>query len=387
MISATKTRKLVNMAKIEEDFPVKKAFLSLLVLFFVLKNVSADQVSSDFYGVKMMSEYHAKDLVVDESGPTPAFSADKPGMDKRIYATAVLSGRKLLIQVFNRSDETIQSDYDTAEYTVVTHDGERHVLKPAPMGWTSTNTIAPGKSATFDPSFEGRAPRKDEIRAVVCSFDLGNMKIILLPLSKTFTAKAPVAPIKPAEPSKKIELAKTKPAPKKEIQAAPKPKPVEVKKEAPKKTEEKKPLEVKKPIENKIEAKPAAYAKRPEPALALPVPTSVSAPAKGGSASDGKKIQTFSEAEKKLLDQYERSRRSRKYWHIEEVRNGVLVINLGTDDGLKPGASVQIARDGVFLAQATVRSLSQGYATATVPQEASASIKAGDDVLFFDVAV
>ena len=197
---------------------MRNVLLKKILFFFAALFLASIQreafCSSDFYGIKMSSEYLAKDLKVDETGQTLGFTVEKPGMDKRIYATATLSGRNLIIQVFTRSDEIIPSDYDYAEYTVVTHDGERHALKPQPMAWTSSNTIAPNKSATFDPSFEGRPLKKDEIRAVICSFDLGNMKIILLPLSKSFDVKAPKAPVKPVAPPKKIETAEPKPVPK-----------------------------------------------------------------------------------------------------------------------------------------------------------------------------
>lgn len=419
---------------------------------FVLLLLSAASAfaAADFYGVKMTSEYHAKDLVVDESGASPTFNVDKPGMDKRIYATASLSGRNLRIQVFNRSEVTIQSDYDTAEYTVVTHDGERHTLKPRPLAWTSNNVITPNKTVTFDPSFQGRAFKKEEIRAIICSFELGDMKIILLPLTDQHKETKPVPAAKP-EPATKIEAApviaketaksgaknpeekktsffgnlfasknETKPALKKE------PKAVEVKKAAPKKIEEKKTAEIKKQTPKKIEVKKAVETKKtakkveekklPEKKAAVkpaakPAPVAEpEPPAKGGflpvrqaGASGGKKIMTAkpvpaaisgekkAEAppvdKNKILDQYEKSRRSRKYWRVEEVRNGFLVINLGAGDGLKPGATVQIARDGAFLAQAEVRSLSQSYATATVSDAAAPDVKAGDDVLFFNAAV
>ncbi len=352
MISATKTRKLVSMVKIEKNFHVKKAFLSMLVLFFVLKNTSAAPASSDFYGVKMMSEYHAKDLVVDESGPSPIFSVDKPGMDKRIYATASLSGRNIKIQIFNHSDETIISDTDTTEYVVVTHDGERHTLKPQPMAWASSHPIAPNKSATFDPSFVGPILKKSDIRVLICSFDLGEMKIILLPLTKKYE-----------------ELQK-------DTTPAPKSKTVEVKKASPKKAEEKKPVETKKPAPKKIEEK-----KLPQKKLEVKPPAPTPEPKKIAAVEPPKKTTEFSEAEKKLLDQYEKSRKSRKYWHVEEIRQGFIVINLGANDGLKPGASVQIAREGAFVAQAPIRQLSPGYATASVPPDAA--VQAGDDVLFF----
>ena len=160
---------------------------------------------------------------------------------------------------------------------------------------------------------------------------------------------------------------------------APKVKPIESKKETPKKTEEK-----------KSEAAPAPPVKKPEPPKIekKPVPAS---PEQGrarpaAQATGGEREILSPENEKKLLDQYEKSKKSRKYWHIEEIKDGVLVINLGAGDGLKPGASVQIARDGAFLAEATVRSLSQGYATAIVPQESAALVKAGDDVLFFNAS-
>lgn len=374
---------------------LSRIFLSISLWIF---GTSICLAAPDFYGVKMTSEYHSRGLVVDESGPSPQIQADKPGMDKSVYAYATLNGRDFKIQVFNKSTETIQSDYDYAEYTVIGHDGERHQLKPPDLFWTTGSAIPPNKSAWFAPSFSGSPLQKKDIRAVVCSFDLGNLKIILLPLSKKAapfkeTPKPPAPPVKkepPVEPKpveKKLEDKKTEEKksffakmfePKKETKPA-----IAKKAEAPKPiSKPAKPVSLK-PI---VPAIPDAPAPKPKKTVETPKPAPKPAPApkvetsqKPAARVKPKKIPVD---EVKLLDQYEKSQKPRQYWRVEEVQEGFAVINLGAKDGLKPGSIVQIARDGEFIAQATVRRLTDSYATVFGPDLAKA--KTGDDVLFFD---
>ena len=135
---------------------MKNFFARWWIVACFLTIPAAAFASADFYGVKMASESYAKDLVIDESSGQPAFTVERPGMDKRVFAygklASILGASKgISVKVFNNSDKTLPTGYDLAEYTVVTKDGERHSLAPPAMVFPAVDSIEPRKNAVFKP--------------------------------------------------------------------------------------------------------------------------------------------------------------------------------------------------------------------------------------------
>ena len=165
----------------------------------------------DFYGVKMPSESYAKSLIVQGYNNLYTVSNDIEGVDKDVYAYGTLKdsmgGMVLSLRVFNNSDRPILADYDFIEYTVVTKDGKRYTLEPPVMAWYS-GSIKPKKSETFEPGLGSLKLKKEDIAEVVCSFDMGSTKIVLVPVRKTESKLAVVKTqaSKPAAP--KVEAPK-----------------------------------------------------------------------------------------------------------------------------------------------------------------------------------
>ncbi len=398
MISGIETRKLVSMANTKKT----SAAFFLLAVFFLSKNAAGAYASqADFYGIKMTSEHYAKGLVIDQSEDAPRFGVEKPGMDKRVFATGnltnFLGARGIEIHVFNGSDQEISSHFDYAEYTVVTKDGERHLMKPPRMAFASTETIAPNKSATFGPVFEGGAIKKEDIRMVICSFDLGDIKIFLLPLTKKeikpvlpAPAQAPVAattkasanlrPVAPVKPSLKITPPPVRPAPPKKIKVS---------------SSNNFSKDRIKEIQDK--PRPATKASADLRPVALPPagPPKKSEPIV--SAAPEKKVErkkvpannfNLSAQEKNMLDKLPDSHKTGQAPRVEKIHedSGLIVVNMGTEDGLKKNSVLSIARDGLFVGKASVRELKKGYATASLLGNLEENVQVGDDVLFFDLA-
>ena len=154
------------------------------------------QATPDFYGVKMKSEDFARNLMLVENNRVPDFSNDRPGTDKHVYAYAYVSsaiggGRGVSLDVFNHSDDTIATDKLFRDLAIVTWDGTRYDRSETEMMW-ARGKLGPGEEATFNFKFPGVRIPKEEIRLIVCSFDLGETMIFLFPLkSREKIATAP----------------------------------------------------------------------------------------------------------------------------------------------------------------------------------------------------
>jgi hypothetical protein len=148
--------------------------------------VPAAHAAPDFYGVKMKSEDFAQDVFLIDNVKIPDFTNERPGTDKRIYAYGYMSGflsggRGISVRLYNHSDRPIATDELFREMTVVTYSGARYDRAHTEMMWKK-GTLKPGEEATFNYKFPGVRLDKDEIRLVVCSFDMGETMIVLFPL-------------------------------------------------------------------------------------------------------------------------------------------------------------------------------------------------------------
>ncbi len=168
---------------------VDRRFLrtTFLTAALMTMGLSAVWAGADFYGVKMKSEDFAQNVFLVDSPKIPDFANDRPGTDKRIYAYGYMStflggGKGIALEVFNHSDGPIATDQLFRELTVVTYDGRRYDRAEAEMMW-SRKMLAPGAHATFNFKFPGARIHKDEVRMVICSFDMGGTNIFLFPLT------------------------------------------------------------------------------------------------------------------------------------------------------------------------------------------------------------
>ena len=95
------------------------------------------------------------------------------------------------IQVYNHADEAFATDKLFRELTLVTWNGKRYDRSETQM-MLNRDKLDPGEDATFNFTFPGIRVPKEEIRMIVCSFDLGDTLLILFPMeSKTAPAETP----------------------------------------------------------------------------------------------------------------------------------------------------------------------------------------------------
>jgi hypothetical protein len=157
-----------------------------LTVFALLGAAHQAVAAPDFYGVKMKSEDFAQDVFLIEQPKIPDFTNQRPGTDKRVYAYGYMSsflggGKGIAIEVFNHSDAPLATDKLFRELTVVTYSGERYDRAETEMMW-SRRVLKPGQRATFNFKFPGVRIHKDEVRLIICSFDMGQTTLFLFPL-------------------------------------------------------------------------------------------------------------------------------------------------------------------------------------------------------------
>lgn len=167
----------------------------------------------DFYGVKMKSEDFAQNVFLIEAPKIPDFTNERPGTDKRVYAYGYMSsflggGKGIAIEVFNHSDAPMATDKLFRELIIVTYDGRRYDRGETEMMWSRAR-LGPGQRATFNYKFPGARIHREEVRMIICSFDLGQTSIFLFPLRHP--EKAAPAAVPETVPTKE-KVAKKKPA-------------------------------------------------------------------------------------------------------------------------------------------------------------------------------
>lgn len=162
---------------------------ALIAAAFAGGSVSARAAASpDFYGIKMNSENHARDLKPDDLSLFPV----RRGFDKNVYAYAHIDTnfnrtRTISFDIFNNTDNDLFVEKSFREYYVVLRNGERYRLNEPGMqilglGGGGDKIDARG-SATLKADFGDLNVTKEQIEMVVCSFDMGKVKIVLLPIA------------------------------------------------------------------------------------------------------------------------------------------------------------------------------------------------------------
>lgn len=139
--------------------------------------------SPDFYGIKMNSENHARDLAPDELALFPV----RRGFDKNVYAyghidTTFNNTRSITFDIFNNTDNDLLIEKSFREYYVVLRNGERYRLNEPGLSM-SVDRIAARNKGRLRADFGSLNVTKEQIEMVVCSFDMGKVKIVLLPIA------------------------------------------------------------------------------------------------------------------------------------------------------------------------------------------------------------
>lgn len=173
-------------------------FLSMTVLLGPSLSYGASEfytADSDFFGMKMKSIAGAKDLkITGAQGAVLQYTRNEALTDDKILATAVFdysNSKKAVkdknvkgvkITIWNGSKKPLISDATLATFSVLTVDDTVEEMDDFSFVWyPATEKVKPGKKATFKKSIGRLKLKKEDIQMIVCSFDAGNTKIVLVP--------------------------------------------------------------------------------------------------------------------------------------------------------------------------------------------------------------
>jgi len=165
-------------------------FASFFVMAYFLSGCATVSERAELYGIKMKREFSAKDFAMkptaDESFD---YSYRKSTMDNELYAYGhfetieYLAGKisSIRVTIVNGSETPLAVERVFASFALVTKDGERYELESPAAFYPATRFILPGTQETFALSVAPYKLTKEDIRMVICSFGLGETKIILFP--------------------------------------------------------------------------------------------------------------------------------------------------------------------------------------------------------------
>lgn len=90
--------------------------------------------------------------------------------------------KEIRITIVNDSAKSINVKPTFASFTLITQSNEEiELLMPAMLWYPATDSIKPKTKAIFIPSFGALRVQKEDIKEIICSFDLDGTKIILRP--------------------------------------------------------------------------------------------------------------------------------------------------------------------------------------------------------------
>ncbi len=158
----------------------------LCQLFFAATVFAAEP---DFFGIKMRSVRCAEDFKIEKKEAKKfIYSYNKETMSDKIRASAVFFSyqgkvKEIYITVYNDSDKPIPAKRVFTTFAVVTNDGDTYEMDdPSHTIYPLTELIAPqGGRVRFVRWITRHDLGKKDIKMIVCSFDLGETKIVLVP--------------------------------------------------------------------------------------------------------------------------------------------------------------------------------------------------------------
>ena len=173
---------------------------SFFVMAYCLVGCATVNEKADLYGIKMKSEFSAKDFAMKPSAAGSfEYSYRKSTMDNEIYAYGHLETIEYLkgkissirVTIVNGSKAPLAVERVFASFTLVTNEGERYELESPTAFYPANRFISPGTQETFALNVAPYKLMKEDIRMVICSFDLGETTIILSPKPSSTVRSSP----------------------------------------------------------------------------------------------------------------------------------------------------------------------------------------------------
>ena len=151
-------------------------------MFFFLSVLLQGCAAPDFRGLKLFGEGEARSLM--EQGITKdSLTGSKDGVEAWANADYFLGEiSSFWITVKNNTKKRIPTLNRFTTYILVTQDGQKRELKP-PMGQfvPAGDMIQPGGQGTFQARLSRPKVRREDVKMLICSFNLGNTQVFLFP--------------------------------------------------------------------------------------------------------------------------------------------------------------------------------------------------------------
>ena len=170
---------------------MKKCFILLLSLFLSGCATFPDyqpqsKKYDDFFGVRINKIADSKNFIINKYDGVNVSYTKGNGIDSTIYAwgTLILSyGTFLRINVTNKSNNPISTNYFSDSFELLTNDGKRYQLSKEDISYYPRNgVINPDSHASFRVQMPSNL-KKEDIALILCSLGVVNKtNIILKPL-------------------------------------------------------------------------------------------------------------------------------------------------------------------------------------------------------------
>ena len=175
-------------------FALKKNILLIMCIFTSIAFsgcVGINTGTKDFFGVKISGVEAIKNFTIEsynEKGKGEVlFECDRTKTDSNIFAFAEIVNWLGLffidIEVCNKSNTPISTNYFTDDFKLVTKDGKIYNLEKRDITfYPSVEAINPNSTVTY--SLWKPDVKKEDIEMILCGLDWGKVTIALKPIPK-----------------------------------------------------------------------------------------------------------------------------------------------------------------------------------------------------------
>lgn len=161
--------------------------MTVFLFLFCLALPHSALAAPEYFGIPAKSISYADEVLNPEGKiDVSAFKSAMENRDQTVYADARFgsgfTGPLLEVTIYNNSRKPIPVDTAFLNFTIVTQDYTRHVLKNPWLKAPLSHEIPADSIATFKPRLAGLRIERKDIRMITCAFNPNDPRIILLPL-------------------------------------------------------------------------------------------------------------------------------------------------------------------------------------------------------------
>jgi hypothetical protein len=171
---------------------IKKSGFASALLWFISLIFLPVALAMDFYGVQLRSEAVADKVTIEPSIDGLTVSGDPEHINKDVYGYGFLaynglfsSRPTIVVRIYNTTRRRVPTGQTFVDYTIVTRDGARYELGEPTLLFPANEFIPPKKSIQIQFTAPYHSLKREDIKMIICSFELGERKVILLPIPES----------------------------------------------------------------------------------------------------------------------------------------------------------------------------------------------------------